>query len=83
MNKQIAFGGRDDELSKAAWAVVAGCGNFEVKIDQKKLLKMTLKSLKKQRAKEANCENKDKGHKDKLRAFDRDIKKLKSRLSMT
>ncbi|QJB68876.1 M56 family metallopeptidase [Parasphingorhabdus halotolerans] len=83
MNKQIAFGGQKNVMSDRAWAVVAGCGTFKVEIDEKKLMKLTLRGLEKDRAEAAKCKSKDRHHAEKMRAYDRDIKKLRTQLSMT
>lgn len=81
MNKQIAFGGKRGGHTDQAWAAVAGCANFEVRINRTALMKATLRGLEKSRVEAANCRDKDKAKK--LRAFDRDIKELRSRLTMT
>lgn len=83
MNKQFAIGGGKDGLTKHAFAVVAGCGTFKVDIDEQKLMKITLRGLERERAEAAKCDDNDKLKAKKLRAYDRDIKKLKARLSMT
>ena len=83
MNKQIAFGGQKNAMSDRAWAVVAGCGTLKVQVDEKKLMKLTLRGLEKDRAEAAKCKSKDRHHAEKMRAYDRDIKKLKAQLSMT
>ncbi len=83
MNKQFAFGGRKTELTNHTLAAIAGCGTIKVSIDQKKLMKITLRGLEHDRAEVAKCEDSDKLKAKKLRAYDRDIKKLKARLSMT
>ena len=82
MNKKIAFGGQKG-LTDAAWAVVAGCGDFEVKVDEEQLMKLTLKSMERDYEEAKQCRDNSKAHQKKLRAYDRDIKKLKARLSMT
>ncbi|MEP2988103.1 MAG: M56 family metallopeptidase [Parasphingorhabdus sp.] len=83
MNKQFAFGGRKNQLTNHALAAIAGCGTFKVTIDEKKLMKITLRDLERGRAEAAKCSDNEKLKSKKLRAFDRDIKKLKARLSMT
>lgn len=83
MNKQFAFGGRKNELTNHALAAIAGCGTFKVSIDEKKLMKITLRGLERDRAEVAKCEDSEKLKAKKLRAYDRDIQKLKARLSMT
>lgn len=83
MNKQFAIRGGKDGLTKHAFAVVAGCETFKVDIDKVKLMKITLRGLERDRAEAAKCDESDKLKAKKLRAYDRDIKKLKARLSMT
>lgn len=83
MNKQFAIRGGKDGLTKHAFAVVAGCETFKVDIDDVKLMKITLRGLERDRAEAAKCDESDKLKAKKLRAYDRDIKKLKARLSMT
>ncbi|GAB5486781.1 MAG: hypothetical protein Pars2KO_03510 [Parasphingorhabdus sp.] len=83
MNKQFAMGGRKDGLTKQAFAMVAGCGTFKIDIDEKKLMKITLRGLERDRAEAAKCDDNGQLKIKKLRAYDRDIEKLKARLSMT
>jgi len=83
MNKEFALASDKDGLSRHAFAVVAGCGTFKVNIDQKKLMKITLQGLERERAEAAKCKDNGKLKNQKLRAYDRDIKQLKARLSMT
>ncbi len=80
MNKQIAMGGRNG-LQDQAWAVVAGCGKFEVKIDRKQLLKTTLDGLKKGRAEAAKCKENMAERARRLDTFDRNIEEVKRQLS--
>jgi len=82
MNKKIAFAGQKG-LANASWAVVAGCGDFQVNIDEKKLMKLTLKNMERDFKEAKQCRDRSKAHQNKLRAYDRDIKKLKAQLSMT
>lgn len=81
MNKKIAFGGQRGGLTEQAWAVVAGCGTFETKVDQKELMKITLRSLKERRAAAAkSCDaSKAKLRRD-LENYDREIEKLQIKL---
>ena len=82
MNKQIAMGGKNG-LGGQAWAVVAGCGGFDVKIDKTAILKTALSGLEKSRAEAAKCEDKDADSIRKIREMDRSIEKVKAQLSMT
>ena len=82
MNKQIAMGGKNG-LTGEAWAVVAGCGGFEVKIDKAAMLKATLSGLEKDRAEAAKCTESKANRAQKLKDFDRSIAKVKAQLSMT
>lgn len=82
MNKKIAMNGRSD-LSGQAWAAVAGCGGFEVKIDKVALLKVALEGLKKGRAEAVKCNDSKADRAKKIREFDRSIAKVKKQLSMT
>ena len=82
MNKQIAMGGKNG-LTGQAWAVVAGCGGFEVKIDKAAMLKATLSGLEKGRAEAAKCTESKANRAQKLKDFDRSIEKVKAQLSMT
>ena len=82
MNKQIAMGGKNG-LTGEAWAVVAGCGGFEVKIDKAAMLKATLSGLEKGRAEAAKCTESKANRAQKLKDFDRSIEKVKAQLSMT
>ncbi|MGB5483538.1 M56 family metallopeptidase [Parasphingorhabdus sp.] len=82
MNRQIAMGGGNG-LSTQAWAVVAGCGGFEVKIDKAAVLKEALIGLEKGRAEAAKCKDDKVDRARKIKDFDRSIKKVKAQLSMT
>mgnify|MGYP003145232709 FL=1 len=82
MNKQIAMGGTNG-LTGQAWAVVAGCGGFEVKIDKTAMLKATLSGLEKGRAEAAKCTESKANRTRKLKDFDNSIAKVKAQLSMT
>ncbi len=76
MNKKIAFAGQG-VMNDQAWASVVGCSDKSRKIT----LQVALKKLEKKRAKAAECSSKD--SRQKLKAFDRDIKDLKAQLSIT
>ncbi|WP_109355341.1 M56 family metallopeptidase [Sphingorhabdus sp. EL138] len=76
MNKKIAFAGQG-VMNDQAWASVVGCSDKSRKIT----LQVALKKLEKKRAKAAECSSKD--SRQKLKAFDRDIKDLKAQLSVT
>ena len=82
MNKQIAMAGTSG-LTGQAWAVVAGCGGFGVKIDKAAMLKAALVGLEKSRADAAKCKDKKADRAKKIRDFDRSIEKVKAQLSMT
>ena len=81
MNKQIAMGGQNG-LATQAWAVVAGCGGFEVKIDKAEILATALKGLKKERAKAEKCDDSDLDRAKKIREIDRSIAKVKAQMTM-
>lgn len=83
MNKQIALGGPQGALTNHALGIIAGCTSFRVDINQKKVMKITLRGLEHDRSEAAKCDDDGKLKSRKLRAYDRDIKKLKARLSMT
>ncbi|MEO9467365.1 M56 family metallopeptidase [Parasphingorhabdus sp.] len=81
MNKKIAFGGERGGMTEHAWAVVAGCGTFETKIDQKKMMKITLRSLKERRAAAAkSCDTPKAKLRRDLKNYDREIEKLQIKL---
>ena len=82
MNRQIAMGG-ENGLAGQAWAVVAGCGGFEVKIDQAAVLKQALVGLEKGRAEAVKCKSDKVERARKIKDFDRSIAKVKAQLSMT
>ena len=82
MNRQIAMGG-ENGLASQAWAVVAGCGGFEVKTDKAAILKQTLIGLEKGRAEAEKCKDDKAGRAKKIKDFDRSIAKVKAQLSMT
>ena len=82
MNRQIAMGG-ENGLAGQAWAVVAGCGGFEVKIDQAAVLKQALVGLEKGRAEAVKCKSDKAERAKKIKDFDRSIAKVKAQLSMT
>jgi len=82
MNRQIAMGGKNG-LTGQAWAVVAGCGGFEVKIDKTALLKAALSGLEKSRAEAAKCKSGSAERAKKVKDFDGQIAKVKAQLSMT
>jgi bla regulator protein BlaR1 len=81
MNRQIAMGGGNG-LAGQAWAVVAGCGGFEVKIDQAAILDTALLGLKKERAEAAKCKDSKVDRAQKIKDLDRSIAKVKAQLSM-
>lgn len=81
MNKQIAMGG-ENGLATQAWAVVAGCGGFEVKIDKAAILGAALKGLKKERAEAEKCDDSDVERTKKIQEIDRSIAKVKAQLAM-
>jgi bla regulator protein BlaR1 len=81
MNRQIAMGGGNG-LAGHAWAVVAGCGGFEVKIDQAAILDTALKGLKKERAEALECKDSKVDRAQKIANLDRSIAKVKAQLSM-
>ena len=82
MNRQIAMGG-ENGLAGQAWAVVAGCGGFEVKVDQTAVLKQALVGLEKGRAEAVKCKSDKVERARKIKDFDRSIAKVKAQLSMT
>jgi bla regulator protein BlaR1 len=82
MNRQIAMGG-ENALSGQAWAVVAGCGGFEVKIDKAAILDAALKGLKEERADAVKCKDDKVDRARKIKEIDRSIAELKAKLSMT
>ena len=82
MNRQIAMGG-ENGLSGQAWAVVAGCGNFEVKIDKAAILDAALQGLKKERADAVKCKDSKVDRAKKIREIDRSIATVKAQLSVT
>jgi len=81
MNRQIAMGGGNG-LAGQAWAVVAGCGGFEVKIDQAAILDAALNGLKKERADAVKCKDSKIDRAQKIKDLDRSIAKVKAQLSM-
>ena len=82
MNRQIAMGG-ENGLTGQAWAVVAGCGGFEVKIDKAAVLKAALADLERGRAEAAKCTDDKVDRTRKIKDLDRSIAKVKAQLSMT
>lgn len=81
MNKKIAFAGKRGNVESQAWAVVAGCGSFETKVDEKKMMKLTLQTLKQRRdAAAKSCNNPDADLRREIRNYDREIKKLEAGL---
>lgn len=82
MNKQIAIGG-ENGLASQAWAVVAGCGGFEVKIDKTAILDAALKGLKKERAEAVECKDDTVDRARKIKEIDHSIATVKAQLSMT
>jgi bla regulator protein BlaR1 len=75
--------GGTNGLTGQAWAVVAGCGGFEVKIDKTAMLKATLSGLEKGRAEAAKCTESKANRTRKLKDFDNSIAKVRAQLSMT
>ncbi len=82
MNRQIAMGG-ENGLTGQAWAVVAGCGGFEVKIDKTAILDAALQGLKKERAETVKCKDSRVDRARKLKEIDHSIATLQAQLSMT
>ncbi len=82
MNKQIAMGGKNG-IASQAWAVVAGCGGFEVKIDKTAILDAALQGLKKERADTVKCKDSKIDKDRKIKEIDHSIAKVKAQLSMT
>lgn len=82
MNRQIAMGGQNG-LASQAWAVVAGCGGFEVKIDKTAILDAALQGLKKERADTVKCKDSNVDKARKIKEIDHSIAKVKAQLSMT
>ncbi|MEH6758462.1 MAG: M56 family metallopeptidase [Parasphingorhabdus sp.] len=74
MNRGIAFAGQGT-MKDRTLAVVAGCGAFEVKIDEQAILKVAREGLEQARAEAAKCDSKDVQHDGKIKA--------KNQLSMT
>ncbi|ATW03930.1 M56 family metallopeptidase [Sphingorhabdus sp. YGSMI21] len=81
MNKQIAMGGANG-LATQAWAVVAGCGGFEVKVDKAAILDAALQGLKKERAEVVNCKDDKVQRARKIEEIDRSIKQVKAQMAM-
>lgn len=82
MNRQIAMGG-ENGLAGQAWAVVAGCGGFEVKIDKTAILDAALQGLKKERADAVKCKDSKFDRVKKIKEIDHSIAALQAQLSMT
>ncbi|WP_417622992.1 M56 family metallopeptidase [Parasphingorhabdus sp.] len=82
MNRQIAMAG-DNGLVGQAWAVVAGCGGFKVKVDKVAALKAALAGLEKGRAEAVKCKDGTADSARKIRQFDLSIDTVKAQLSMT
>ncbi|MEO0440889.1 MAG: M56 family metallopeptidase [Pseudomonadota bacterium] len=81
MNKKIAFAGKRGDIESQAWAVVAGCGTLKTKVDEKKMIKLTLQTLKQRRdAAAKSCNNPDADLRRKIRNYDREIKELEAGL---
>ncbi|MEM8918113.1 MAG: M56 family metallopeptidase [Pseudomonadota bacterium] len=81
MNKKIAFAGKRGDIENQAWAVVAGCGTLKAKVDEKKMMKLTLQTLKQRRdAAAKSCNNPDADLRRKIRDYDREIKELEADL---
>ncbi|WP_417592577.1 M56 family metallopeptidase [Parasphingorhabdus sp.] len=82
MNKQIAMSGANG-LAEQAWAVVAGCGGFEVKVDKVAILDAALKGLEKERANTVKCKDSKVDRARKIKEIDHSIAKVQAQLSMT
>ena len=82
MNKKIAMSGKNG-LGAQAWAVVAGCGGFEVKVDKTAILDAALQGLKKERADTVECEDSKVDRAKKPKDIDRSIATVKAQLSVT
>jgi len=82
INRQIAMAA-DKGLAGQAWAVVAGCGGFEVKIDKAAMLDVALKGLIKERAEVEKCKDSKTDRAERLRILDRQIEKIKAQYQMT
>jgi len=82
INRQIAMAG-DKGLAGQAWAVVAGCGGFEVKIDKAAMLGVALKGLIKERAEVEKCKDSKTDRATKLKILDRKIENIRAQYSMT
>ncbi|MEL6874025.1 MAG: M56 family metallopeptidase, partial [Pseudomonadota bacterium] len=81
MNKKIAFAGKRGDVESKAWAVVAGCGTLKAKVDEKKMMKLTLQTLKQRRKAAAkSCSNPDADLRREIRNYDREIKELEAGL---
>jgi bla regulator protein BlaR1 len=82
MNRQVAMDG-ENGLTGQAWAVVAGCGGFEVKIDRTTILDAALKGLKQERANIAKNNDSKIDRAKKVEEIDHSIAKVKAQLPMT
>ncbi|MEH6792188.1 M56 family metallopeptidase [Parasphingorhabdus sp.] len=82
MNKQIAMAGKNG-LTGQAWAVVAGCGGFEVKLDKAALLDVALEGLLKERAAVAKCKDSKSERARKLKILDQQIENIRAQHVMT
>ena len=82
INRQIAMAG-DKGLAGQAWAVVAGCGGFEVKIDKAAMLGVALNGLIKERAEVEKCKDSKTDRARKLKILDRKIENIRAQYSMT
>ena len=73
----------DKGLAGQAWAVVAGCGGFEVKIDKAAMLGVALNGLIKERAEVEKCKDSKTDRARKLKILDRKIENIRAQYSMT
>jgi len=81
MNRQIAMAG-EKGLAGQAWAVVAGCGGFQVKIDKAAILDAALQGLKKERAEAEKCKDNKSDRAKKIKLLDREIEKITAQHAM-
>ncbi|WP_373492194.1 M56 family metallopeptidase [Parasphingorhabdus sp.] len=82
MNRQIAMAG-DKGLAGQAWAVVAGCGGFQVTMDKTAILDAALQGLKKERAKVEKCKDSPADKAKRIKLLDREIEKITTQHAMT
>lgn len=82
INRQIAMAA-DKGLAGQAWAVVAGCGGFEVTIDKAAMLDVALKGLISERAEVEKCKDSKTDRAKKLKILDRKIENIRAQYLMT